>query len=135
MGVTVCDALSILQVQQVGKERLVLDLSCRRREPGGPYHVVTDRWQKFSNFVLSKESLTELAQSCDEFLVHGVDQEGKRLGIDEDLVSLLASHSPIPVTYAGGVRSLVSSASVVMIFLLTLACYDIISLRFKSQVT
>ena len=94
----------------MGKQRLVLDLSCRRREPGGPYHVVTDRWQKFSEFTLDEGSLTDLAQSCDEFLVHGVDQEGKRLGIDEDLVGLLAAHSPIPITYAGGVRSLVSTA-------------------------
>lgn len=89
----------------------MLDLSCRKREPGGPYHVVTDRWQKFSDFTLSEGSLAELAQSCDEFLVHGVDQEGKRLGIDQELVSLLAAHSPIPVTYAGGVRSLVSCQS------------------------
>ena len=96
------------QVQKVGKQRLVLDLSCRKREPGGAYHVVTDRWQKFSDFTLSESSLAELAKSCDEFLVHGVDQEGKRLGIDQELVSLLAAHSPIPVTYAGGVRSLVS---------------------------
>ena len=48
------------------------------------------------------------AESCAEFLVHGVDVEGKQLGIDEELVQLLGSCSPLPVTYAGGVRSLVS---------------------------
>jgi phosphoribosylformimino-5-aminoimidazole carboxamide ribotide isomerase len=48
-----------------------------------------------------------LAGSCDEFLVHGVDVEGKQLGIDDNLVSLIAGWSPIPVTYAGGVRTVV----------------------------
>ena len=50
-----------------------------------------------------------LAQSCAEFLVHGVDVEGKRLGIDEELVALLGQHSPIPVTYAGGASTMVST--------------------------
>ena len=58
-------------VAAVGRRRLVLDLSCRRRD--GQYVVVTDRWQRFSDFVLSAASLEGLAQSCDEFLVHGVD--------------------------------------------------------------
>ena len=40
--------------------------------------------------------------------MHGVDVEGKQLGIDEELVGLLGASSPLPVTYAGGVRSLVS---------------------------
>ena len=40
--------------------------------------------------------------------MHGVDVEGKQLGIDDELVQLLGSCSPLPVTYAGGVRSLVS---------------------------
>ena len=47
------------------------------------------------------------AESCSEFLVHGVDVEGKQLGIDEELVELLGRAAPLPVTYAGGVRSLV----------------------------
>lgn len=45
--------------------------------------------------------------SCAEFLVHGVDVEGKQLGVDEALVRLLGAASPLPVTYAGGVRTLV----------------------------
>ncbi|XP_054814776.1 1-(5-phosphoribosyl)-5-[(5-phosphoribosylamino)methylideneamino] imidazole-4-carboxamide isomerase, chloroplastic-like [Prosopis cineraria] len=88
-------------VRVVGRQRLVLDLSCRKKE--GKYAVVTDRWQKFSDVTLDAEILQFLANFADEFLVHGVDVEGKKLGIDEELVALLGKHSPIPVTYAGGV--------------------------------
>uniref|UniRef100_A0A7S0RGK2 1-(5-phosphoribosyl)-5-[(5-phosphoribosylamino)methylideneamino] imidazole-4-carboxamide isomerase HISN3, chloroplastic n=1 Tax=Chlamydomonas leiostraca TaxID=1034604 RepID=A0A7S0RGK2_9CHLO len=97
------DRLAAL-VKLVGKQRLVLDLSCRQRD--GKYWVVTDRWQKFSELSLSQESLAKLAASCDEFLVHGVDVEGMQLGIDDGLVELLGRWSPIPVTYAGGARTL-----------------------------
>ncbi|KAL4859550.1 1-(5-phosphoribosyl)-5-[(5-phosphoribosylamino)methylideneamino] imidazole-4-carboxamide isomerase [Chlorella vulgaris] len=92
-------------VDLVGSQRLVLDLSCRKKEDG-LYYVVTDRWQKFSDLALSEASLAQLAQSCDEFLVHGVDVEGMQLGIDDELVGLLGDWSPIPVTYAGGARTL-----------------------------
>ncbi|CAN0840357.1 1-(5-phosphoribosyl)-5-[(5-phosphoribosylamino)methylideneamino] imidazole-4-carboxamide isomerase, chloroplastic [Linum grandiflorum] len=88
-------------VRVVGKERLVLDLSCRKKD--GRYAIVTDRWQKFSDVYLDEKILEFLASFADEFLVHGVDVEGKKLGIDEELVQLLGEHSPIPVTYAGGV--------------------------------
>merc|ERR1712242_2037 len=90
-----------------GRSRLVLDLSCRRLPGEGlpRYRVVTDRWQKWTELVVCSETLVELAQHCDEFLVHGVDVEGLQSGIEEPLVQILAS-SPIPVTYAGGVRSL-----------------------------
>ena len=90
--------------QAVGKDHLVLDLSCRRR--GGEYLVVTDRWQNFTDLVVNEVSLGRLAESCAEFMVHGVDVEGKRLGIEEDLVEKLGVWSPIEVTYAGGVRQL-----------------------------
>jgi phosphoribosylformimino-5-aminoimidazole carboxamide ribotide isomerase len=94
----------------VGKEKLVLDLSCRRRKESaaddGHYYVVTDRWQKFTDFPVHASTLQRLAEYCDEFLVHGVDVEGKQCGILQDLVQLLGDHSPIPVTYAGGVRSI-----------------------------
>lgn len=88
----------------VGKQRLVLDLSCRKK--GDQYYIVTDRWQKFSDVCLDQEVLDFLAAYADEFLVHGVDVEGKKLGIDEVLVALLGGHSPIPVTYAGGVTTM-----------------------------
>ena len=87
-------------VSAVGKEKLVLDLSCRQRD--GAYHIVTDRWQKFTDVLLTEKSLNELSGYCDEFLVHGADVEGLQRGIQKDLVKIL-SKSPIPVTYAGGV--------------------------------
>jgi phosphoribosylformimino-5-aminoimidazole carboxamide ribotide isomerase len=98
-------------VDAVGRERLVLDLSCRRRNPDAgkgddTYWVVTDRWQRFSELAITRATLERLARSCDEFLVHGVDVEGRRLGVDAALVELLGEWSPIPVTYAGGARAL-----------------------------
>jgi phosphoribosylformimino-5-aminoimidazole carboxamide ribotide isomerase len=91
-------------VVAVGKQRLVLDLSCRWRGDG--YYVVTDRWQRFTALQVNARTLEMLAAHCDEFLVHGVDVEGRRLGIVEPLVELLGAHAPLPVTYAGGVRQL-----------------------------
>ena len=52
-----------------------------RREPDGPFYVVTDRWQKFTSLALSAETLADLARHCDEFLVHAVDVEGKQSGV------------------------------------------------------
>lgn len=91
-------------VALVGKARLVLDLSCRRR--GEDYLVVTDRWQKFTDLAISRESLEKLAAWCAEFLIHAVDVEGLCRGIDQELVSNLGQWSPIPTTYAGGASSL-----------------------------
>ncbi len=91
-------------VEAIGKDRLVLDLSCRRQ--GDDYFVVTDRWQKFTKVKLSQESLATLARSCDEFLIHAADVEGLCRGIDSELVAKLADWTPIPTTYAGGARSL-----------------------------
>lgn len=90
-------------VREVGVERIVIDLSCRWRD--GEYWVVTDRWQKFSGLRVNSVTLGELASSCAEFLVHGVDVEGLAQGIDLELVTLLGAHCPIPCTYAGGARS------------------------------
>lgn len=87
----------------VGKDRVVLDVSCRKKE--GAYYIVTDRWQKFTEVFLSEEVLHKLSGYCDEFLVHGVDVEGKASGIDEELAGLLGQFSGIPVTYAGGIGS------------------------------
>ncbi len=103
------EALSRL-VKAVGKEHLVLDLSCRKC--GNEYYIATDRWQKISEVALSAAVLDNLAASCDEFLVHAADVEGKCAGIEHELVALLAAGSPIPVTYAGGVRSLEDMALV-----------------------
>lgn len=97
------DRLAAL-VKAVGKERLVLDLSCRQKND--EYFVVTDLWQRFTDLRLSPSTLRSLAGHCAEFLVHGVDVEGLCNGIDDRLIELLGQASPIPVTYAGGARSL-----------------------------
>jgi len=89
---------------EVGKERLVLDLSCRRRRE--EYVVVKDRWQNFTEIAINKVNLKQLSAYCAEFLVHAVDVEGLCRGIDSELVSTLAESSPLPSTYAGGARSL-----------------------------
>jgi phosphoribosylformimino-5-aminoimidazole carboxamide ribotide isomerase len=91
-------------VKAVGKSRLVLDLSCRRR--GGNYFVVTDRWQKFTELAMAPDTLRKLAESCAEFLIHAVDVEGLCRGIDRELVEKLGTWTPIPTTYAGGANSL-----------------------------
>lgn len=91
-------------VHTVGKERLVLDLSCRRKDDS--YYVVTDRWQKFTQVRVTPETLDRLAGYCDEFLIHGVDVEGKGSGMETDLVQMLGQWKGIPVTYAGGIGSL-----------------------------
>jgi|GEM_PF-6220 len=90
-------------VRAVSKNRLVLDLSCRKRE--GSYYIVTDRWQKYTDVLLNEETLHKLAGFCDEFLVHAVDVEGKANGIEEEIATLLGNACEIPVTYAGGVHS------------------------------
>lgn len=90
--------------EAVGKERIVLDLSCRKRE--GAYYIVTDRWQKFTEECLENSLLDELAAYCSEFLVHGVDVEGKSSGVEEELVRMLGEWNKIPITYAGGIGSM-----------------------------
>jgi len=87
-----------------GKEHIVLDVSCRKKD--GIYYIVTDRWQKFTKIELTKEILTELAKYCDEFLVHGVDVEGKASGVEAELVKMLSEWGQIPVTYAGGIGTM-----------------------------
>jgi phosphoribosylformimino-5-aminoimidazole carboxamide ribotide isomerase len=88
----------------VGRDKLVIDLSCRQR--GDAFYVVTDRWQKFTNTVISPETLEYFSRFCFEFLIHAADVEGKCQGIADDLIENLAAWSPLPTTYAGGVRDL-----------------------------
>ncbi len=90
-------------VQTVGKEHLVLDISCRKKDES--YFVVTDRWQKFTKEPVREELLCELSKYADEFLVHGVDVEGKSGGIEKGLAALLGNWGQIPITYAGGIGS------------------------------
>lgn len=88
----------------VGKKRLVIDLSCKKKDKS--YYVVTDRWQKFTSTVIAPEVFSELEEYCDEFLIHAADVEGKKQGIDSELVEVLSDISDLPITYAGGIRSL-----------------------------
>jgi phosphoribosylformimino-5-aminoimidazole carboxamide ribotide isomerase len=88
----------------IGKSRLVIDLSCRKR--GEDYFVVTDRWQKFTELVVNAETLGKFSDSCAEFLIHAVDVEGLCKGIDRELVKKLGQWTPLPTTYAGGANSI-----------------------------
>ena len=92
-----------LMKNAVGKDRLVLDLSCRKR--GEDYYIVTDRWQKFTDTRLCPETIERLQNSCDEFLIHAVDVEGKAKGIEDDVARMLGDIEDMPATYAGGISS------------------------------
>jgi phosphoribosylformimino-5-aminoimidazole carboxamide ribotide isomerase len=91
-------------VKTIGKQKLVLDLSCRKR--GEKYFVVTDRWQKFTELEVNAATLEKFSAFCAEFLIHAVDVEGLCRGVDIELVERLGQWSPIPMTYAGGASSL-----------------------------
>ena len=91
-------------VAAVGRERLVIDLSCRAVKDG--WTVAMNRWQTLTDLHVDAETLQHLAGHCAEFLIHAVDVEGKCEGIDEALVAFLGANSPIPATYAGGIHRL-----------------------------
>lgn len=101
-GVVNFDNLDKL-VKAVGKNRLTIDLSCRKRD--GKYYVVTDRWQKFTDIELNEKTLDMFSHYCDEFLIHAVDSEGKAKGIQEDIAKLMGEKCSISSTYAGGISS------------------------------
>jgi len=88
-------------VKKIGKSRLVLDLSCRRR--GDAYLIATNRWQTFTDEAVTYALMDHLSHYCDEFLIHAVDVEGRCAGIETDLVAYLGGWQGIPVTYAGGI--------------------------------
>jgi phosphoribosylformimino-5-aminoimidazole carboxamide ribotide isomerase len=89
--------------ESVGKDRLVIDLSCRLKD--GQYWVVTERWQHFTNIAICTHSMDYFANYCHEFLIHAVDVEGKCSGIEEQLVEILGNWGKVPITYAGGIAS------------------------------
>ncbi len=90
-------------VDAVGREHLVLDLSCSKKD--GEFYIMTDRWQKYTDTPLTLSLMEKLASYCDEFLVHAIDVEGKGSGLDEELIGLLSQMENFPITYAGGIRS------------------------------
>ena len=91
-------------VNLIGTQSLVLDLSCRKTASG--WNIATNRWQDITNTKIDRDTLTKLSSYCAEFLIHSADVEGLQGGIDDKLVSVLAEHCDIPVTYAGGARSI-----------------------------
>ena len=91
-------------IQEVGKENIVIDLSCRLKN--NEYYVVTDRWQTFSETKVNENTLKEISNFTSEFLIHGVDVEGKKSGVEETLIKIIADHSPIQCVYAGGISTI-----------------------------
>ncbi|MBQ8923849.1 MAG: phosphoribosylformimino-5-aminoimidazole carboxamide ribotide isomerase [Lachnospiraceae bacterium] len=92
-------------VSKIGKDNLVLDLSCRRKN--NEYYIVTDRWQKFTDVKVDEDTLDMLSGYCGEYLIHAVDVEGKASGIEEELAKALGDWAKIPITYAGGVGNFI----------------------------
>ncbi|KZT24503.1 Phosphoribosylformimino-5-aminoimidazole carboxamide ribotide isomerase [Neolentinus lepideus HHB14362 ss-1] len=104
----------------VGKDRVVVDVSCRRRE--GKWLVAMNKWQDITDMEVCQESLNMLSEHCrcdehriahdpypyvySEFLIHAADVEGLCKGIDEELVEKLGQWVQIPTTYAGGAKDI-----------------------------
>ena len=91
-------------VGTIGREKLVIDLSCRRTPDG--WTVAMNRWQTLTDLVVNHATLDRLAPFCDEFLIHAADVEGLCGGIDGDLVEMLGKWGKLPVTYAGGAATM-----------------------------
>ena len=89
---------------EVGAERVVIDLSCR--QVGEGWRVAMNRWQTITEMEIDLETMSHLAQYAGEFLIHAADVEGQCAGVDVPLVHLLGQWEGCPVTYAGGVRGL-----------------------------
>ena len=90
--------------KEIGKEHLVIDLSCRKTSAG--WVVASNRWQTLTKIMLTEKTILELQENCNEFLIHAADVEGKQSGMDEQLIKFLGQHCDIPTTYAGGASSL-----------------------------
>jgi phosphoribosylformimino-5-aminoimidazole carboxamide ribotide isomerase len=88
-------------VDAVGRERIVLDLSCRKTAKG--WCVAMNRWQTLTDLNVTGATLDRLSKWGAEFLIHAADVEGKCGGVDEDLVRLLGEWGGGALTYAGGV--------------------------------
>ncbi|PMD36971.1 Phosphoribosylformimino-5-aminoimidazole carboxamide ribotide isomerase [Hyaloscypha variabilis F] len=95
---------SVLAALDGDKEKLVIDLSCRRKDD--TWFVAMNKWQTITDMEVNEASIKSLEPYCSEFLIHAADNEGLQKGIDEKLVEKLAQWCSIPVTYAGGGRNL-----------------------------
>ncbi|EXJ79768.1 1-(5-phosphoribosyl)-5-[(5-phosphoribosylamino)methylideneamino] imidazole-4-carboxamide isomerase [Capronia epimyces CBS 606.96] len=94
---------AVLAALDNDKSKLVIDLSCRRKDD--TWFVAMNKWQTITEMEITKESIAALEPYCSEFLIHAADNEGLQQGIDTELVSKLAEWCSIPVTYAGGART------------------------------
>lgn len=95
----------------VGKDRLIVDLSCRSVKEAlgeGRWVVAINKWQTLTDSELCPELLSRVVQYCDEILVHAADVEGLCNGIDEKLVARLGEWCPENfdgrIVYAGGAK-------------------------------
>ncbi|TXT13767.1 hypothetical protein VHUM_01134 [Vanrija humicola] len=88
----------------VGKEKLVVDISCRKREAG--WIVAMNGWKTLTDLAVTAESIKRIEAYCSELLIHAADVEGLCQGIDEELVARLGEWVSIPCTYAGGAKEL-----------------------------
>jgi len=95
-------------VDSIGRQRIVLDLSCRRTSVGDQptWRVAMNRWQTLTDVEITSANLDRLAEYASEFLIHAADVEGLCGGIDRELVKLMGDWSGLPMTYAGGVASM-----------------------------
>ena len=91
-------------VSAVGKEHIVIDLSCKKTSSG--WIVSTDGWQTLTKLAIDASTIRGLEAHCSEFLIHSADAEGLRAGMDEQLIRLLGAICNLPTTYAGGGRSI-----------------------------
>lgn len=105
--------------QLCGKDRLVVDLSCRKRMDNGEQRwiVAMNKWQKLTDLELNEETFRSLCQYTNEFLIHAADVEGLCRGIDETLVTRLYEWTKdipadVKIVYAGGAKSLADLALV-----------------------
>jgi phosphoribosylformimino-5-aminoimidazole carboxamide ribotide isomerase len=99
----------LIELEQiVGRDRLVLDLSCRRvgSGPNVRWQVAMNRWQTLTDLEITHRRLDSLAQYACEFLIHAADVEGLCQGIDRELVQRMGEWGGAPMTYAGGAASL-----------------------------
>lgn len=98
--------------QSIGKDRLVMDLSCRQRLNTSTneteWVVAMNKWQTLTDMTLNANVMHQLSLYCAEFLIHAADVEGLCQGIDASLVQALGQWVPqgVPCTYAGGGRTL-----------------------------
>ena len=88
---------------EIGADKIVLDLSCSRKD--NAYCIMTDRWQKYTRTPLTPELILHLSEHCAGFLIHGIDSEGRKNGIDFSLIRMLTAVHGVSVTYAGGIST------------------------------